>query len=244
MYVMSNVASGSHQSCAEIPYVRVPPAQSIAAGVFTLLAVSGLQETLTPPEWLAAALAAAGTVGLGTSSVDPPAGGAAAAVSAPRVLLCAALLLALLGASVAARYRRRQQPRRPAAGGGRAGAYMYGLQAGACFGLSAAACRTGALSPSACRYIEETTQSAEALPLFRHQQPSGGVPDGRLICTAGFLLGSRHVVLVPVGLLASVGLTSSGFVLQTMGLKVCHTACALQAPVCVLILCRRCSMQR
>jgi len=75
--------------------------------------------------------------------VDAPAGGAAAAVSAPRVLLLAALLLTMLGAAAAARYRRRQQGRRPAAGAGRAGAYMYGLQAGVCFGLSAAACRTG-----------------------------------------------------------------------------------------------------
>ena len=106
-------------------------------------ATCGSQETLTAPEWFAAALAAAGTVGLGTSAVDSPAAGAAAAVSAPRVLLLAALLLTMLGAAAAARYRRRQQGRRPVAGAGRAGAYMYGLQAGACFGLSAAACRTG-----------------------------------------------------------------------------------------------------
>ena len=37
---------------------------------------------------------------------------------------------------------------------------------------------------------------------------------------AGFLLGSRHMLFIPAGLAVSIGLTSSGFVLQTMGLKV------------------------
>ena len=102
------------------------------------------------------------------------------------------LLLALLAAEVwwrrqhASKQRRRrgavgaglpaQHPR--AAGDEVADAAACGLEAGACFGFSAAACRTG-------------FQLAPAL----------GWP------------------LVPLGLLASVGLTSCGFVLQTQGFK-------------------------
>ncbi len=91
------------------------------------------------------------------------------------------LLLGLLGLEVWWRQRKQQQRQRRRGAGhlhGRgneetADAAACGLEAGACFGFSAAACRTGfQLAPS---------------------------------------LGW---VLVPMGLAASVGLTSSGFVLQ------------------------------
>mmetsp|Transcript_29107 Transcript_29107/g.82036 ORF Transcript_29107/g.82036 Transcript_29107/m.82036 type:complete len:362 (-) Transcript_29107:226-1311(-) len=38
-------------------------------------------------------------------------------------------------------------------------------------------------------------------------------------CRTGFMLGSHHILAIPAGLGASVGLTSTGFALQTRGLK-------------------------
>lgn len=43
---------------------------------------------------------------------------------------------------------------------------------------------------------------------------------------AGFLLGSQHVLFIPAGLALSVCFTSAGFVLQTLGLKVCRLPAA------------------
>ena len=88
-------------------------------------------------------------------------------------------VLLLLGAAVLAvsvvRHRRSHRSRRP---GDRPAAATYGLQAGACFGLSAASCRIG------------------------------------------FLLAQRGSGLwVALGLAGSVGLSSSGFILQTCGFK-------------------------
>lgn len=88
-------------------------------------------------------------------------------------------VLLLLGAAVlvvsVVRHRRSHRSRRP---GDRPAAATYGLQAGACFGLSAASCRIG------------------------------------------FLLAQRGSGLwVALGLAGSVGLSSSGFILQTCGFK-------------------------
>lgn len=171
-----------------------------------------VQESLQPSEWLAVALAAAGTIGLGATTEEAPKG---SAVSVVRAVAVVSVLVVALGevlhhiclgaetgskftlntfvgrkllADLAARYagagsalrlarRQRRRARGAAPTPARTTAYMYGLQAGACFGLSAACCRTG------------------------------------------FLMAARQPLCVPIGLAASVGLTSGGFALQTCGLK-------------------------
>ncbi|KAF8055283.1 PAS2 [Scenedesmus sp. PABB004] len=235
--------------------------QPVAAFGLVLLAAFShfvLQERLRPAQWRGAAVATLGIVGMGLSAGgggsssgssqgdDGSAGAAAAgeaaaaavaaegsaraaaaagpaaatAAGAPpppaRVLGCFVLLLALLALEVAWRQRReraaaaRRKRAGAAAGVGAAAAAeaaaaaadaaACGLEAGCCFGFSAAAARTG------------------------------------------FELGrSLSWLLVPVGLAASAGLTSTGFVLQTRGFKhgsalvVCTTAAAASIVAGVLV---------
>jgi hypothetical protein len=137
---------------------------------------------------------ASDTAGGGASSGlrDDVAHAALHAAPAPwRVMLGFLLLLAVLGLEVWWRQRRQQRKRR-GTGHGHSHAHVRGseeaadaaacgLEAGACFGFSAAACRTGF----------------------------------QLAPTMGWLL-------VPAGLAASVGLTSSGFILQVRGGRMRH----------------------
>lgn len=186
-----------------------------------------LQESLQPSEWMAVALAAAGTIGLGATTEEAPKSSAisvmrAVAVVSMLVIALGEVLLTICrcrrsavatnqqhkleaavqisltariaGALSALRLARRQQRRARGAAPTppRTTAYVFGLQAGACFGLSAACCRTG------------------------------------------FLLAARQPLCVPAGLAASVGLTSSGFALQTCGLKDGNSlvVCLPEAPTC------------
>lgn len=133
------------------------------------------REKLAEWEWVAVGLAGAGTLGLGASS-----GGGGAAIARPGALRML-FVLALVGGGVASIRRLRQRARR--GGASRRGAdsktlaALYGLQAGGCFGLSAASCRTG------------------------------------------FLMAARRWTWAPFGLIASIALSATGFVLQTCGLK-------------------------
>ncbi|KAL4440316.1 hypothetical protein ABPG75_003317 [Micractinium tetrahymenae] len=179
-----------------------------------------LKEKLATLEWLAVALAFAGTLGLGATSSEGgssdsggssagsrgvaaaagagaagaagsadaaaavgTAGGAGAAAAAaaagePGALRMLGVLLALALAVLLASLLRSRHSHRQRRGGDKSAAAVYGLQAGACFGLSAASCRIG------------------------------------------FLLAQRLSRLwVAVGLGGSVALSSSGFVLQTCGFK-------------------------
>lgn len=225
-----------------------------------------LKEKMHALEWGAVALAFVGTIGLGATGSDGDAAGsggaadaaaaaagadgaggtaAAAAVKAAGaarqvvqpgafrmlgvVLLLSAgvLLVSLL------RQRHHHRQRRP---GDRTTAATYGLQAGACFGLSAASCRIGGCGLACCvrswgkpsRYVGACTWSCPPIWATMHTTSP-------LICSirttmppccpcplprAGFLLAQRLSKLwVAVGLGGSVTLSSSGFVLQTCGFK-------------------------
>ncbi|KAK9868206.1 hypothetical protein WJX84_006682 [Apatococcus fuscideae] len=171
------------------PVSVVQPVSCVGLVTLAVFSHFYLKERLQAAEWLSTLLAGVGTVALGVasegdaatkaeSSMDPQAQG----LSLPRAGLVMGALFVLVGMSAVVRARSQQQPRRGASSSGgssqRAVASSFGLQAGACFGLSAAACRTG------------------------------------------FLLGSQVSVLyIPVGVLAGAGLTSTGLMLQTCGLK-------------------------
>lgn len=135
-----------------------------------------MKEKLHQWEWAAVGMAGLGTLGLGASSSNGAADDAATRPGALRMLF----VLALVGAGVSSlsslrKHHRRLQRR--GASSDKATAALYGLQAGGCFGLSAATCRTG------------------------------------------FLMAARRWTWVPFGLACSVGLSSTGFILQTCGLK-------------------------
>jgi drug/metabolite transporter (DMT)-like permease len=128
-----------------------------------------LKEKLHAAEWGAVALALAGTLGLGaTSSEGAPsaaeaaagagAGGAAAAGQAatgggagqaaqPGALRMLGVVLLLSAGVLLISLLRQRHSHRTRRAGDRPAAASYGLQAGACFGLSAASCRIGARHP-------------------------------------------------------------------------------------------------
>jgi hypothetical protein len=105
-----------------------------------------LKEKLADWEWYAVGLAGFGTLGLGASSSSTSsADDAASRPGALRMLF----VLTLVGFGVASLRKLRQRHRHNKSRSGRSGggdkalAALYGLQAGGCFGLSAACCRTG-----------------------------------------------------------------------------------------------------
>lgn len=174
--VVSDVLGGILQvaAFALAPVSIIQPVSGIGLVGLALYSHFFQHEKLTRWEWGAVASATVGTLLLGaasgggeTTSDDRP--------SAIRMLF----VLFLAGASIIYLGKWRQQRQRPRRGGlsDKAVAALYGLQAGGCFGLSAASCRTG------------------------------------------FLMASHRWTWAFFGLLSSVSLSTSGFVLQTKGLK-------------------------
>ncbi|KAG2492568.1 hypothetical protein HYH03_009230 [Edaphochlamys debaryana] len=182
---------------AHAPVSVVQPVSAVGLVVLLIFSHFYLKERLQWHEWVAAAVAFVGVLGLGASAepshLDHP------TASPWRVLAAFAAMVALLLCEVWWRHSGshhhhhhhhptvlinggKTTPNPAHAAALAADAVLCGLEAGACFGFSAAACRTG------------------------------------------FILAARLSVLwVPLGLGASVALTSTGFLLQTRGLKAGNT---------------------
>ena len=93
-----------------------------------------MQERLATEEWLAVAMAAVGTLGLGVSSEDSPAADPSAPPASPSgfglgSFLSLAAFLAVLAAGVAYGSRLTSAQKRKSASGARTAATVHGLQA-------------------------------------------------------------------------------------------------------------------
>ncbi|GIM06227.1 hypothetical protein Vretimale_10592 [Volvox reticuliferus] len=215
---------------ANAPVSVVQPVSGVGLVILLIFSHFYLKERLHWHEWVAAAVAFVGVLGLGVSAepshLEHP------AISSWRVLGAFAAMVALLGCecwwrhSVQAHQHHHHHHHHisiynhggSGGGGGKSGAssgttgsatvastaaaaaaadaVLCGLEAGACFGFSAAACRTG------------------------------------------FILAVKlSVVWIPLGLAASVGLTSSGFLLQTRGLKAGNTVVVCVAAATSSMIC-------
>eukprot|EP00884_Botryococcus_braunii_P012214 jgi/Botrbrau1/20994/Bobra.0144s0012.2 len=159
------------------PVSLVQPVSGVGLVTLAIFSHFYLEERLKWGEWAATAVAAAGTVLLGASTEDTPPGAPRTPPNQARVAVVLLACVAGVGAVSLLRLGTYGQRRKPGPSA-RASAALFGLQAGCCFGLSAASCRSG------------------------------------------FLLASHGSWLAaPLGLLCSVGLSSAGFMLQTVGLK-------------------------
>eukprot|EP00798_Chlamydomonas_sp_ICE-L_P031634 gene31634-6828_t len=180
-------------------FAGAPPVSAIGLVVLLIFSHFYLKERLKAREWIAAAVAGIGVLGLGASSepdhLQHP------DISGVRIVTVFSVMVLLLAVECWWRQRLIQNSTKKSASTSQSGpslnhptasmqashqsanttssdAIFCGLEAGACFGYSAAACRTG------------------------------------------FILANKVSVLcAPLGLGASVMLTTTGFVLQTRGLK-------------------------
>jgi len=96
------------------------------------------QERLSTEEWLAVAMAAVGTLGLGVSSEDPPAADPLTPPPPPSSFgfgsfLSLAVFLAVLGAAVVYGSRLTTAQKRKSASGAKTAASVHGLQVGGFF---------------------------------------------------------------------------------------------------------------
>lgn len=161
---------------ARAPVSVVQPVSGLGLVLLAVFSHFYLKERLHAAEWGAVVVATIGTIGLGTTAGGTTDSGTAKPLSKSRIAAVLLMFSILIFVAVFTRVRgHSRQPRRPV----RTSATTCGLQAGACFGLSAAACRTG------------------------------------------FLLaeGAGSATWVVIGIAFSALLTSSGFVIQTRGLK-------------------------
>jgi drug/metabolite transporter (DMT)-like permease len=168
-----------------------------------------LKEHLQSWEWAAVATAGVGTLGLGLSSTATNSNNDPSPTAGSFRMLFVLLLAGAAVASITIVRRKRVQKipshhRRPM---DKTAAALYGLQAGGCFGLSAVTCRIGFLLSSSSSISNSiSSQSAAAAGVVAATSTGGG---GTALWLAWILL----------GLLGSIFLSSTGFVLQTMGLK-------------------------
>ncbi|PSC67869.1 putative magnesium transporter NIPA9 isoform A [Micractinium conductrix] len=198
-----------------------------------------LKERMHALEWGAVALAFVGTVGLGATSADAgndaAAGGdaraaaaAAAVASEPGALRMLGVLLVLAAAVGAVSLLRAKHPHRQRRAGDRPAAASYGLQAGACFGLSAASCRIGFLLAQRLTRLWVAVGLAGSVALSS---------SGFVLQTCGFKEGSAVIVCT----LAAVSSMVTGVVVGVLGLAEAlpHTAGAaavrLASWVCMLL---------
>ncbi|CAL8470432.1 g9974 [Coccomyxa elongata] len=191
------------------PVSLVQPVSGLGLAVLSVFSHFYLKERLHRGEWAAVALAGLGTVGVGATSGTEPGGSglngeqeqampSATRIVAVMLLLCAAVAaLPLVLARRTAAADRRARSAKPSAS-------VYGLQARACFGMSAAACRTGFLLAARVSWTAAPAGLAASICLsstgFALQ--TLGFKDGNtvVVCTCAAV--SSMVTGVLVGLLA------------------------------------------
>mmetsp|Transcript_1856 Transcript_1856/g.2856 ORF Transcript_1856/g.2856 Transcript_1856/m.2856 type:complete len:371 (+) Transcript_1856:254-1366(+) len=175
------------------PVSLVQPVSAVGLVILLIFSHFWLKERLSQREWLAACVAFAGVLGLGASAETNHMDQTPDHLHPTRILLGFVSMVAILGVECWWRHGLHQAARAHQTSGSSSkasvsskgahsaalDAVLCGLEGGACFGLSAGACRTG------------------------------------------FILARRASswVWALVGLGGSMLLTSSGFVLQTRGLK-------------------------
>lgn len=129
------------------PVSLVQPVSSIGLVSLALFSRFYLHEVLHATEWVAIGVAVCGIIGLGATTEGLPPD-PAAAVHLWRMVVIVTACIILIGASLTTRHVQ-QRKGHPGAKQGKAvkreAAWLLGLHAGTCFGLSAACCRTGIL---------------------------------------------------------------------------------------------------
>jgi hypothetical protein len=178
-----------------------------------------LKEKLADWEWYAVGLAGLGTLGLGASSST---GAAADDTSTRPGALRMLFVLILVGFGVASLRKLRQRHRHNknrnsrAGSGDKALAALYGLQAGGCFGLSAACCRTGFLmSARRWTWIPFGLGASIALSATGFILQTQGLQSGATVVVCTCVAVTSMVTGVVVGLLG-LGETMPGSLLSAL----------------------------
>eukprot|EP00898_Chlorokybus_atmophyticus_P001122 jgi/Chlat1/200/Chrsp1S03118 len=171
------------------PVSLVQPVQGSGLAILAVFSHFYLGETLNIRGWTAVALACAGTIGMGLSSEQAQQAEGASVDGWRAFLFLIVLVFGLVASDVWLRGRRRIHDRR-----------HHDLPLGPTKGQSAA------------DVVLEVVTGTQAGTCF-------GL--SAVVCRVGFVLHQRgHSVLcVPAGFICSAGLSGSGFLLQTRGLK-------------------------
>ncbi|KAK9916037.1 hypothetical protein WJX75_007653 [Coccomyxa subellipsoidea] len=130
------------------PVSLVQPVSGLGLAVLSVFSHFYLKERLHRGEWAAVVLAGLGTIGVGaTSGSEASSDGEEVEEATPSAVRIVAVMLLLCGAVAALPlvHARQMSAADRRARAAKPSASVYGLQAGACFGMSAAACRTGFL---------------------------------------------------------------------------------------------------
>jgi hypothetical protein len=183
-----------------------------------------LKEKLADWEWAAVGLAGLGTLGLGASSSSSSTAAAADDAASRPPALRMLFVLIMVGFGVASlrklRQRHRHNKSRSSRGGGGGGdkalAALYGLQAGGCFGLSAACCRTGFLmSARRWTWIPFGLAASVALSATGFILQTQGLQSGATVVVCTCVAVTSMVTGVLVGLLG-LGETMPGSFISTL----------------------------
>ncbi|GAB4814143.1 hypothetical protein N2152v2_001189 [Parachlorella kessleri] len=209
--LIADVGGGALQvtAFALAPVSIVQPVSGVGLVGLSLYSHFFLKEKLRALEWCAVALAGLGTIGLGATSGSESSGGTTAGADtqlSPVHLVGVLLALAAaVGCVSLVRQRSGQRQRRGAGGGGgdRSGSAVLGLQAGACFGLSAASCRTGfLLAPQHRLWPLLGLGGSVSLSGYGFVLQTMGLKEGNTVVVCTLAAVSAMVSGVAVGLLA------------------------------------------
>ncbi|GAX79282.1 hypothetical protein CEUSTIGMA_g6722.t1 [Chlamydomonas eustigma] len=225
---------------ANAPVSVVQPVSAVGLVVLLIFSHFFLKERLLPLEWASAGVAAVGVLGLGASSepdhLEHPAAPAA------HIVLSFLGLVAILAAECW--WRHWGQSARPPVlhpssssarhvSGTGAGGAVPGAAGLPCSYPAVSAAYAGGNQPGSSSSSSSSASSAAASDAALCGLEAGSCFGlSAAACRTGFILARKlSIVWIPLGLCGSVALSTSGFILQTRGLKAGNTiiVCTLAA---------------